>query len=136
MRFAIHTVNVKCYSLFRDHLDRGVWGEWLDPDTEPHAYNNPIDTSADGDWIDPFEPSKHFLRQASTSSAAVRQARTRHWLHSSPALTLHTGHLVAVFGPRWLRLDDLFVAWDDWPGMADVVAEERQIEAKFTPAKL
>eukprot|EP01043_Picozoa_sp_COSAG02_P046612 COSAG02_NODE_4377_length_5435_cov_3.316342_3_plen_52_part_00 len=35
-----------------------------------------------------------------------------------------------------LRLDDLFAAWDAWPGMADVVAEERAIEAKLTPAKL
>ena len=28
-----------------DHLDRGNWGEWLDPDAEPHDYSNPIDTN-------------------------------------------------------------------------------------------
>ena len=36
-------------------------GEWLDPVAEPHDYNNPIDQSAAGEWIDPFERSKHFL---------------------------------------------------------------------------
>ena len=61
MRFAIHTVNVKCYSLFRDHLDRGVWGEWLDPNTQPDDFLNPIDLAATGEWMDPFERSKHFL---------------------------------------------------------------------------
>ena len=44
-----------------DHLDRGQWGEWLDPNTEPDDFLNPIDTDAIGEWMDPFERSKHFL---------------------------------------------------------------------------
>jgi hypothetical protein len=73
-----------------DHLDRGQWGEWLDPDEEFDAFLNPIDASAIGAWQDPFERSKHFL--------------------CNP--------------------------WAAWPGMAEVVEAEREIEAGLASSKL
>ena len=32
--------------------------------------------------------------------------------------------------------DVYYVAWDAWPGMAEVVAEERATEVTLSPAKL
>ena len=32
--------------------------------------------------------------------------------------------------------DVCYVAWDAWPGMAEVVVEERATEATLSPAKL
>ena len=44
-----------------DHLDRGQWGEWIDPQKEFDAFTNPIDMDAVGEWQDPFDLSKHHL---------------------------------------------------------------------------
>jgi len=44
-----------------DHIDRGQWGEWIDPSKPFHAIQNPVSTSAKTDWIDPFERSKYLL---------------------------------------------------------------------------
>ena len=42
-------------------MDRGQWGEWIDPQKEFDPFTNPIDTEAVGEWQDPFELSKHHL---------------------------------------------------------------------------
>eukprot|EP00935_MAST-01C_sp_MAST-1C-sp1_P000743 g743.t1 len=48
-----------------DHLDRGQWGEWLDPQAKFHPSLNFVDhkrlQSGASEWIDPFERSKHLL---------------------------------------------------------------------------
>ncbi len=44
-----------------DHIDRGQWGEWIDPSKPFHAIQNPVSTSAKTEWIDPFERSKYLL---------------------------------------------------------------------------
>ena len=58
-----------------DHLDRGQWGDWLDPASEPHDYDNPIDTTAAGEWIDPFARSKHFLCHRETKHEQLMRLR-------------------------------------------------------------
>jgi len=83
IRAKAHNPNVVVNGV-SDHLDRGQWGEWLDPAGKFHRVFNFVDKSKDleKEWFDPFERSKHLL--------------------CNP--------------------------WEVWPGMREVVAEERAKE--------
>lgn len=62
IRAKAHNPNVVVNGV-SDHLDRGQWGEFLDPTADFHPMANPVDRTKDlaRDWFDPFERSKHLL---------------------------------------------------------------------------
>jgi len=62
IRAKAHNPNVVVNGV-SDHLDRGQWGEWLDPRGKFSRDANPVDRSRDleKEWFDPCERSKHLL---------------------------------------------------------------------------
>eukprot|EP00411_Alexandrium_monilatum_P074711 CAMPEP_0175559442 /NCGR_PEP_ID=MMETSP0096-20121207/36404_1 /TAXON_ID=311494 /ORGANISM="Alexandrium monilatum, Strain CCMP3105" /LENGTH=440 /DNA_ID=CAMNT_0016862645 /DNA_START=1 /DNA_END=1324 /DNA_ORIENTATION=+ len=62
IRAKAHNPNVVVNGV-SDHLDRGQWGQWLDPGRPFHPSNNFVDHTKDleKEWVDPFERSKHLL---------------------------------------------------------------------------